>query len=354
MMRYARSETRWTIGLAQTWAFDALSDAIDADGVVTQYGFEKPIRATSGQSIATVLGSAETPNIDVPRVINDDHLSGRMIAQHFVDRGFTRLAFFGRPGEVYSDRRCKGFVEAAKELGCSEVKICGLGDAASSNEREQFIAWLQTLPTPTAIMASDDSLALGVTQTAHAMGIDVPTQIAICGVDNDELLCGISSVPVSSLELATERIGYESAALLHRLMQGQAPPSEPLVIPPVRIVTRQSTDVLEIQDEDVGAAVRYIDANIAEIQGVQDVVEAVSVSRRALERRFRSHLGRSLLQEILRVRMNRSRQLLRDTNLTMPEIAQRAGFSSAVHLSKSFSRETGESPTAYRARVRMG
>jgi LacI family transcriptional regulator len=184
------------------------------------------------------------------------------------------------------------------------------------------------------------------------VGLRVPEDVAMIGVGNNERLCGLARPPLSSVVLASEQIGYEAAALLDRLIEGEPPPERPILLPPIGVVARQSSDILAIPDPEVVAAIRMIrQSDLALIQ-VDDVVRASSVSRRTLELRFRQSLDRGIFEEIQRVRVDRAASLLAGTDMPMSILAKQAGFSNGMHLSSAFRRKRGMTPTAYRRQYR--
>jgi LacI family transcriptional regulator len=184
------------------------------------------------------------------------------------------------------------------------------------------------------------------------LDLHIPEQVALLGVDNDDLECHLCAPPLSSIELAGERIGYEAAKLLDGLMSRERISRRRITIPPIRVVTRQSTDTLAIQDEDVVAALAFIRATAHEEIDVEAILDRVPLSRRALERKFRELLGRTVLEEIRRVRLDLVKALLSDTNLAMPAIAVRCGFSGSRRLAVVFKQFVGTTPTTYRAQTR--
>jgi len=180
----------------------------------------------------------------------------------------------------------------------------------------------------------------------------VPEDVAVVGVDNDDLLCELARPSLSSVIVPAERVGYEAAALLDRLLAGNKPPRDPLLIPPPGVVSRKSSDVLAIDDPVVAQAVRFLRDSAHLPLRVSDVLRAVPVSRRALERRFQAVLGRGLAKEIRRLHVNQAKQLLANSELPMQTIAERCGFSSQYHFSRTFRKAVGTTPTAYRAEIR--
>jgi LacI family transcriptional regulator len=217
---------------------------------------------------------------------------------------------------------------------------------------ERLRRWLQALAKPVGIFAGHDVWALQVVEACRFAGLRVPEDIAVVGVDNDDLLCELARPSLSSVIVPAERVGYEAAALLDRLLAGQQPPRQPVFIPPPGVVSRQSSDVLAIEDPVVAQAVRFLRDSAHLPLRVADVLRAVPVSRRALERRFQAVFERGLAAEIRRLRIDKARQLLAESDLPMNRIAERSGFSSQYQLSRAFRREVGTTPTAYRSAAR--
>jgi LacI family transcriptional regulator len=185
------------------------------------------------------------------------------------------------------------------------------------------------------------------------LGIDVPNDIALLGIDNDELECLLATPPLSSIVNPGEQNGYKAAKILDRwISTGRRPKRKAFFTPPTHVVARQSTDMIAVADPDVSAAVAFIRNHATENIGVPEVVSGLSISRRGLERRFHQILGRSVLQEIQRVRIERAKHLLVETNLLMPAIARHSGFSTPQRLAVVFRHVTDESPMIYRRNAR--
>jgi LacI family transcriptional regulator len=201
-------------------------------------------------------------------------------------------------------------------------------------------------------MACYDFRGQQVLDACRRMNIAVPDEVAVIGVDNDELLCELANPPLSSVIPNTYRTGYEAAALLAEMMAGRSFRSEAHLIPPLGVATRQSTDVLAIHDRNIARAIHYIRNNACNGINVQDVIKAVPQSRRLLEKRFMKFLGRTPHEEIIRVQLDRVKQLLTQTDLPLEEIAPRTGFAHVEYLSVAFKRETGMPPSKFRAQNR--
>ena len=184
------------------------------------------------------------------------------------------------------------------------------------------------------------------------IGVSVPDDVAVVGVDNDDLLCSLSDPPLSSVVPDTHRTGYEAAGILDRMMAGESLDSGLTLIAPKGIVTRQSSDVLATADADVSAAVRFIRDHACDGIKVEDVLRVVPVSRRILESRFKKMLGHTPHEEILRMQLHRVRELLEETDLPLATIANRAGFKYVEYLSVVFKRQYGMPPSQFRVKHR--
>lgn len=294
-------------------------------------------------------------DLGLPRIHSDDEAIGRLAAQHLLDRGFRHFAFCGFAGEPWATARRAGCVAAVTAVGCScvvhETYWRGARAQEWDTEQEQIAGWLAQQPRPLGVVTCNDLRGQHVLDACQRAGLSVPEEVAVIGVDDDEFLCEMSDPPLSTVIPAAERIGYEAAELLDRLMTGDGPDGADRRIEPLGIVTRQSTDVLAIPDADIAAALRYIRERACEGARVADVLRHVPISRSILERRFRKYLGRSPQMEIRQVQIKRAKQLLAQTDLSVQKIADLSGFEHAEYLCVVFKRLTGLSPGRYRATI---
>lgn len=203
-------------------------------------------------------------------------------------------------------------------------------------------------------MAANDSAARHVVDVAHSLGLRVPEQVAVIGVDNDELLCEASPVPLSSVAVDAVRIGFEAARMLDAWLAGQRPQlTQPLLIPPLGVVTRQSSDASAIEDALVAQAVAWLQNHLRQPINIERLLDDLPVSRRQLELRFRLALGRTPAAELRRLRIERIKTLIDSTDLPFARIADEVGLASPAVLSQIFSREVGLTPSQYRQRARL-
>jgi LacI family transcriptional regulator len=316
---------------------------------------------------AQMLASAALPIVNVsttnllpeaPKLIPDEEAIAELAVNHFVERGFKHFAFSGDRRFNWSDCRGEHFTRLVEKIGgtCSENEV-GLvrenGASLWEQEQRKVAEWIRRLPKPVGILACHDFRGWQILEVCRAIGVAVPDEVAVIGVDNDELLCELSDPPLSSIMLDHCRTGYEAASLLDRWMAGK-PPQKGLVksIKPLGVATRKSTDVLAIADPEITKAVRYIREHACDGIRVENVLKVVPLSRRVLEHRFKKLLGHTPHEEILRLQFQRVVQLLCETDLPLAAISERAGFRHPEYMSVAFKARFGVPPSQYRQRCR--
>lgn len=288
------------------------------------------------------------------RVGTHSENEGRMAATHLLERGFRHFAYCGVP-KKYSIDRQRGFAERVEAEGC-RVSVYQrrwtTRERWWNGEQDHLAAWIAGLTKPAGLFACNADQGRRVLEACLTARVAVPEEVAVLAVDDDEILCTLAHPRLSTIVLNTEKAGFEAAAALERLMAGKKPDRWEIVVEPRHVVTRQSTDVLAIEDRDVALAVRFIRERATSGITVQDVLKAVPISRRTLECRFQQFLGRSPHAEILRTRLDRAKMLLVSTDLPMPKVADAAGFATAVYMAFAFRRDTGVKPAEYRRKHR--
>jgi len=215
-------------------------------------------------------------------------------------------------------------------------------------ELPRIVDWLRRLPKPVGVMACNDDRGELVIEASKMADLGVPDEVAVVGVDNDALICDLCSPPLSSVAEDLQKIGYEAAEMLDRMIQGRERGKPTQCIRPTHVVARQSTDVPAMDDLAVVTALRFIRRSRQANIGVQQVVEQTGLSRRSLEQRFRQALGRSIHEEIQRVRLEQLTCMLVETSKSVTDIAGLLGFPDAAHICRLFRKAKGMSPTAYR------
>jgi LacI family transcriptional regulator len=302
--------------------------------------------------------AVETRRVDssVCQVVCADVDIGRLGAQTLAGLGLRHFAYCGLRGLPFSDDRETGFREAVQAAGYgAEVYRSSKRNLGQSwyVELQQLERWLTGLPKPVGLMACNDDRARQIAECCRMQGIRVPDDVAILGVDNDEQVCRSANPPLSSIALATERGGFEAAALLDAMMAGRKPAAKVVTVRPTHVVPRQSTDILAIEDPSLVRALRFVRENSNRNLRVTDLVAAAGISRRALQDRFLKELGRTPTEELHRSRVERIGRLLVETNMTIGEIALACGFEVDAHVARFFSRRTGMTPLAYRKTMRI-
>lgn len=304
------------------------------------------------------VSRSTVPGYDFAQVTLDEKTVGRLAAEHLRQHGLRQFAYCGLPNQPnYKDSCGPSFRDRLAEDGwpCHIFQSPERGKPARAGFTiANLQRWLRELPKPIGILCFDAEHAYALSEACWASDIQVPDEVAIIAGEDDELLCEIAHPPLSCIDTGPERIGYEAAAQLDRLMAGRKAPKTPRLVPPLGVIPRHSTDTLSIDDSEIAHAVRFIRQNAFTPIGVVDVLRAVPLSRRALEQRFRDILGRSPAAEIRRLRIERAKDLLARTDWAIPRVAVAAGFSHAEVMNQVFRRELDLTPTLYRRRARAG
>lgn len=357
IVRYARElHPAWSIRLVEQGRGDPPPDWLASwkgDGIIARIETREIADAVVRTGLPVVDVSAARHVPGVPWVETDDKAIASLAIEHLLDRGFRHLAFCGEPAFNWSNWRCEAFKNllAARNIEPSIFPATNEPNSTDADVRK-LKRWLKNLPKPVGILASYDIKAQQVLDACRELDLAVPDDVAVMGVDNDEFLCDLSFPPLTSVIPDSRGAGYEAARLLDIAMSGRQIPNIPTLVPPLGVATRRSTDVLAIEDRDIAHAARYIREHACDGISVQDVLRVVPLSRRVLEKRFREQFGRTPHQEILRVKINRAERLLTDTDLNLPQIAERTGFNHAEYLCVAFKRSTGRSPGDFRRMVR--
>lgn len=354
---YIREHDPWAIYLGEHSRGDAAPDWLKSwkgHGIIARIENARIARAIHRTGVPAVDLSAGRFAPDLPYVETDNTAIAQAAFDHLRERGFTNLAFVGDDRFQWSIERRDVFVRIAKEHGYTCDVFAGEGDSADGesnweHEQRSLAQWLKALRKPVGLMACYDIRAHQVLESCRNIGIAVPEQAAVIGVDNDELLCDLADPSLTSVAPDTDQTGYRAAELLDLMMRGRKIEKIVNLIEPVGVIARRSTDFLATEDEEVIEAVRFIRNHACDGINVEDILEHLPMSRRVLEYRFRKALGRTPHEEIRRIQLDRAKELLTETELSMAAIAERAGFKHAEYLSSVFRKHMGMPPSAYRA-----
>jgi LacI family transcriptional regulator len=279
---------------------------------------------------------------NVSTIKTDSRAIAKMASDHFIEKGLKNFAFCGFDIYEWSNARKLYFSQFNDEAGYKTFLYNSPKKNKSEdweNEQRYMSDWIQTLPKPIGMMACNDDRGQHVLEVCKLMGLKVPEDVAVIGVDNDPMICEIGDPPLTSLALNVEAVGYEAAKLLDKLIENHKMDCQQLMVSPSHIVQRQSTDIFAVNDIEVVSAIRFIKENAKNKILVNDIVKITRLSRRALEERFRKTIRRSIYDEIKRVRVELIAKLLIDTDLPISHITSLFNFTDSEHISRYFKKE---------------
>jgi LacI family transcriptional regulator len=301
------------------------------------------------RGIPAVNVKADYLDLPVASVLMDNMRIGRDAAGFLIEKGFRRFvatawSIKGSSGK----QKLRGFMDTLGQYGY-EVMVL------ETQQQIQDVGKYLKIEKGEAVgvFAAEDFLGRMVLDACVDCGLRVPEDVAVIGVDNSPFICEMLTPTMTSMELGAERVGYQAAALLDKIIQGSEVPHEPVFVAPERIVERQSTDILEIQDELVARALRFIRDHASKPITVGEVTEALFCNRRVLEKKFKAEVGRTLHEEIRRSRIQRACKLLRESDMLVEVLAEACGYSSRERFNAAFRKEIGKTPSAYRKEYRF-
>lgn len=351
ILDYGRHAAPWQfVGTGGTPFYDPdqLAEA-ELDGLIgSDLGVLQLIRTTR-PDVAIVSMADAADGSSVAMVTHDNHAIGRMGGEYLLSRGFAQFAFFGHEQELATLQRLHGFQKVIENAGrsCHARFYPEPLVSDSPSEPELIRRWLEALPKPVAIMTVLDYLARLTVTAAVDLGLRVPEEVAVLGVNNNVWTSVLAALPVSSIQLNMRQVGYVAAQTLDVLMAGGKPPP-PCYVPPLGVVTRRSTDITLVEDPLVRRATTYIRDHAAEGIAVEDVLDELGVSRSTLVNRMKAATGQTTQQAIRRAQVDRAKQMLMSTELTMDQISRGCGFQCQPRLNEAFKRLTGMTPGQFR------
>ena len=364
IIRFARERTNWTLRIVDFMNLPQIAHNKDIDGFIARVmddRAEEQLRAT-GKPVVDVF--FERPRMGFAAADQNALLVGQMAAQHFIEHRFTNFAFCGYNGRSYSDRRRDAFMQCLEQnhFPCAVYRTppSALKDFNNSvvlQERFGFASdhralrtWISKLPKPVGVFCSHDMRAYHLAEACRSQGLQIPEDVAILGADDDELVCNFSDPPLSSIDQNAFGIGYAAAKTLESMLQNPDVVPSPVLIDPIRLIERESTRIYTVSPPWLSDALIFIRRNISNNITASDVYAAVGKSHTLVDSAFRRTFGTSVQKTIIRTRLEEAKRLIRDTSLTLTEIAARTGFSTAQYFCSSFSKTFGTSPSAYRSK----
>ncbi len=354
VIAYARQQTNWRLSRSLHPSADEVFST-ESKGLICQDINPADYLQLQQAGIPVVLVGRANANPNIDAVVVDEDAVGAIAADHFIELGLRNFAYVASGNWLFVHLRLAGLnaALAARALGPASSFIESLYDEHMRLRFETMLEqWLPRLPRPCAVLAANDAVGIEVVAAARRAGLRVPDDLTVVGVDDDDLFCEMSDVPLSSVAQPTFAIGFEAARVLQERIEKPDRPRAVVELAPIRVVTRASSDLVALDDEDVAMAVRLIRDHAAEPITVEWIVKQIPVARRSLERRFRNTIGRSMLEQVHRVRFERARQLLAETDLGLKAVAKQSGFGNARWLAKSFQKQLRQSPSDFRKRYR--
>lgn len=359
VVRYAKQKPDWNL-YGYGWMFRPLKELARwrGDGVISRVESAETAGTVEHLSIPVVDVAGAFPGEGFHLVTNDDRATGNKAGEYLLSCGFRNFAFCGVTGVGWSARRKAGFNDAVAgccpEISCFERSLPWWENLEAG---KGLTGWLTALPKPCGLFACNDTAGVKVTETSRALRITVPDDIAVLGVDNEDILCELANPALSSIILDLETIGYRAASLLDHLLSDDRTDSHPHstgrlteeLVPPLSIVERDSTKIFTCSDPLTEKAVRVIRRRAAEGITVGDILGELAVSRRTLEKRFHKTLGRTPHDEIIRTRLSLAKRLLKETNRTVQAVAEDCGFGTVQRFYAVFRQAEGMSPGVYRS-----
>lgn len=349
---YAREHGPWDLhieprGLLETMH---LPRGWRGDGVIMRLVDRDQERAIRRRGLPAVNVSWQGEHSRaIPRVSSDESACARLAASHFLEKGFRSFAYVGPVGQPrYADVLGAEFAIATREAGFVCASFMGKPKEPLHRQRRQLVEWLRGLRHPTALLVWNGEVGREVIAACSADGLPVPDDLAVLCAEHDSVMNSLAPVPMSNIDQSPLRVGREAAALLDRLMRGRRAPAKPIHVPPVGVVQRLSTDTAAVDDVLVAKALRMIRDQTHRALKVGDLQAALFVSRRTLEHRFVSALGRTPAAEIRRARLEQVRRLLVETDLPLAAIAERTGHQHLEVMVRAFQRQFGQAPGRFR------
>lgn len=358
--RYARLQGNWQVRMPSVRDRNPVGD-LDVTGWIRQIepgaiiitdsvpDLENVLRMGMPTLVNTVIGKKIA---GVPNIVGDHAAAAEIAAKHLMSCGFKNFGYCGFDEMHWSRVRCRGFTAAVERAGFPTAVYVQPEAGAGrlwNKEKSVLTEWLTSLPKPVGVMACNDERGRDVIEACAAAGLRVPEDLAVIGVNNDALLCELTTPPLSSVERDFESAGYEAAELLNRMVRsGQRNQTSTILIRATGVAARRSTDILAVDDEEVARALKFIHENAHRLIKVNHVAEAALISRSALYSKFRKVLKSSIAAEIKRSRVEMVAKLLAETNLSIQQIANKLGYSEISNMSRCFLREKGIRPGAYR------
>lgn len=359
--RYSRDNGPWTFCRMPPYYRESIGiDGIlefakewEADGIIGQFYNDEEVIKFTQAGIPVIAQDFKERFTNIPNITGDYLETGRVGAEYFLKKGFRNFAFYGFNNIVWSRERAQGFVKRIEEAGHT-VHQFEQKESPSTHlwhyKPSDLSRWLNELPKPVGLMTCDDNQGHHITEAARHAGIRIPDEVAVLGVDNDEMICDLSDPPLSSISLDSEKCGYEAARLMDQMIRNKTCTGPNVVHKATQVITRHSTDIFASKDKYIVDALKYIHCNLDKNLKVDQVLKEVPLSRRSLEKRFVQTTGYPVYEYIYNQRIEKFTQKLLETNMTIFEIALDLGLTDSKNIARQFKQIKGLTPLEYRKR----
>jgi len=326
----------------------------NADAIIAQWG-DEGINLLKNLDIPVILQNYQKRSEYFSNLTGDYKATGKMAAKFFAQKGFHNFAFYGNKGVVWSLERAEGYRREVEKTGGDYYyfETENLSGEQWSRSHIHLDDWLLSLPKPIALFACDDYFALQVSEICKINNIKIPDEISLLGVDNDELICNLSDPPISSIVLELEKGGYETGRLIDKLVKKEKVGQFNIVINPVRVEVRLSTEKYDVSSKYILEVVKYIEENFKSDISIDELSHLVPLSRRNLEVKFKKDLGTSIYQFILNCRVEHLAYLLLTTDRSLFDLAYEVGFKDCKNVSRVFKKFKSDSPNEYRQKYKV-
>ncbi|TWT31098.1 Xylose operon regulatory protein [Posidoniimonas corsicana] len=330
-------------------------------GIIARIPNERVARQVLAAGVPTIaIGltdeqlAEDSPLHLLSEVSSDPAEVSRIAAEHLLERQLRNLAYVGSSDRGWSSRRELAYREFLNKEGIEPFVYRSptrKRDQQWEHEQTILAEWIKSLPTPVGLFACDDDRGREVLEACALAGRRVPEDVSVVGVDNDEVFCDLADPPLSSVALNIETAGYRAAALLDQMMSGRRTSSQAITVEALNVVTRRSSEIIAVEDEDISSALSIIHSTQGRDVTVKMLVDELAISRRSLEKRFRTIVGRSILEEIQRARLEHSKRLLLNTSYSVSRVSRLAGFGSVGYFIQFFKKRVGMTPIQYRSNL---
>jgi LacI family transcriptional regulator len=343
---YSPTRMRWRLVIAES---ALVPENLPPDcGIIGTLGRHNT-DAILAAGIAAVNVSDAWADCRIPKVVPDNREAGRMAARHLIDLGYRTVAAVPTTAHHYDTERCAGFREQAR----ATPGVTLLPDVAGAGNMLKGIVLHRTRDGGLGLFVTVDRLARRLVDECFAQGVMVPGHVSVVGCDNDTIQCETMRPSLSSVDINGRQVGFEAARLLETLMAGDAPPTRPILVPPARVVPRESTAKRSTDDPLLLRAVEYIRNHATEGLTVEQLAQAMCVTPKTLRKRYGAHFREPVKAEIRRMQVRRACDLLIQTDMKSEDIASACGQSHLGRFSQTFRDQTGDTMRAYRRRNRV-